>query len=98
MPAEKIITITWRDENYGYAGGDQAFRYSKEPWPSETERTKISRIFRKHGFEANMDRAAWIAQFKPADSCVNLVEALREAGYPAALTEALEAEAPSHGM
>lgn len=107
MAVEKEIILIWRDEDYGScAGGDQAFRYMKEPYPSETESTKLVRLFKKHGFVANMTRASYIAQWKPADSCVNLVRALQEAGYtvvnegrvPRVLSEALEEDAPKNGM
>jgi hypothetical protein len=81
MAAEKVITMTWRDENYGRVYEAQAFRYMKDPWPSETETKKLGSMFKKHGFEVNMDRAAWIAQYQPEDACVKLVEALEEAGY-----------------
>jgi hypothetical protein len=81
MAAEKIVKITWRDENYGRVHEAQAFRYEKDPYPSETERTKLARLFKKHGFEVHSQRHCWMAEYKPADACVRLVEALEEAGY-----------------
>lgn len=81
MAAEKIVKITWRNENYGHVHDAQAFRYEKDPYPSETERTKLARLFKKHGFEVHPQRHCWMAEYKPADACVGLVEALEEAGY-----------------
>ncbi len=81
MAAEKIITITWRDENYGRVYEAQAFRYMKDPWPSETETKKLARLFRKNDFDFHVQRCCWMAEYKPADACVKLVEALEEAGY-----------------
>lgn len=81
MAAEKVMTITWRDENYGRVYEAQAFRYEKDPYPSDTERNKLARVFRKHGFDVHPQRHCWMAEYKPADACVKLVEALEEAGY-----------------
>lgn len=81
MAAEKIMKITWRDENYGRIYEAQAFRYEKDPYPSETERTKLGRLFRKHGFDVHVQRQCWMAEYALADACVRLVEALEEAGY-----------------
>ena len=40
MAADKVIRITWRDENYGRIYDAQSFRFMKEPYPSETEDRK----------------------------------------------------------
>jgi hypothetical protein len=81
MAAEKVMTLTWRDENYGRVYDAQSFRWEKEPWPSETEVTKLGRLFRKNGFDFHVGRCCWMAEYKPADTCVQLVEALEAAGY-----------------
>jgi hypothetical protein len=81
MATEKKITITWRNENYGRISDAQAFRYEKDPYPSDTERTKLARMFRKHGFDVHPQRGCWMAEYEPEDACVRLVEALQEAGY-----------------
>lgn len=81
MAAEKTITITWRDENYGRIHEAQAFRYEKDPFPSQTESRKIAAIIKRHGFEAHMQRASWIAEYKPEEVCVALIEELEASGY-----------------
>ncbi len=81
MPAEKTITITWRDENYGRIHDAQAFRYEKDPFPSQTETQNIARIIKRNGFEANLQRASWIAEYKSEDVCLALTEAFEAAGY-----------------
>lgn len=79
---EKVLTITWRNEGYGRVSEDSvAFRTMLEPFPSQTESTKLSRLYKKCGFELNFNRQSWIAEFKPADTPVRLVETLKDAGY-----------------
>lgn len=100
---EKVLTITWRDENYGHVSGAVAFRTALEPFPSETESRKLARIYKKNGFELNFNRQAWIAEYKPADTPIRLVEVLKEAGYtvinkgaqPKILTEAKPVAEPA---
>lgn len=81
MAAEKLIKITWRDENYGRVYDAQSFRFMKEPFPSQTEQTKLGRLFRKNGFDVHDQRHCWMYEGAPEDACVKLVTALEEAGY-----------------
>lgn len=84
MAKEKTLTIVWRDENYSRIHDAFAFRSHVEPHPSDTEAKKVARIYKKHGFETNMQRAAWIAEFAQSDQPdlpIKLVEALKDAGY-----------------
>jgi len=81
MAAEKVIRITWRDENYGRVYDAQSFRYMKDPYPSETEAKKIGRLFRKIGFDVHPHRHCWMFEGAPDDACLKLVAALEEAGY-----------------
>lgn len=93
---EKVLTITWRDENYGRVYDAVSFRAMLEPFPSETENRKLARIYKKQGFDFNGQRYCWMAEYKPEDTALRLVEALKEAGYtvinkgaqPKILTEA----------
>jgi len=100
---EKVLTITWRDENYGRVSGAVAFRAMLDPFPSQTESTKLGRLYKKCGFELNFNRQSWIAEYKPEDTPVRLVETLEEAGYtvinkgaqPKILTDAKPAIEPA---
>lgn len=78
---EKVLTITWRDENYGRVYDAVSFRAMLDPLPSDTENRKLGRIYKKQGFEFNDQRYCWMAQYKPEDTALQLVEALKEAGY-----------------
>lgn len=77
----KTITLTWRDENYGRVSGAVAFRDFVEPYPSDTAHAKLARVYKRHGFEADHSRAAWIATHKPEDMPTRLVEDLEKLGY-----------------
>lgn len=82
--AQKTIELSWRDENYGNVYGSVAFRAWVEPHPSDTEHTRLARVYKKHGFEANNSRAAWIAPAKDLNMPVRLTEALQAIGYEVA--------------
>lgn len=77
----KTITIHWRDENYGRVSGSVAFRSEVEPYPSDTAHSKLVRAYKRHGFEVDHSRAAWIAVRKPEDMPVRLSEDLEKLGY-----------------
>lgn len=99
MAVEKTINIVWRNENYGRITDAQSFRFEKEPYPSDTEHTRLARLFRKHGFTINQQRDCWMAEFAPEDACVRLVGALEELGYVVhnrgAMPDALQSAAPA---
>jgi len=58
-----VVTLGWRDENYGSVHAASAFRVlDHEPYMSDTAYGKMVAKFRKHGFQINHTRAAWIAE------------------------------------
>lgn len=78
---EKILTITWRNENYGRINDASAFRAELEPYPSDSEDRKIARIYKKNGYKFDESRCSWIAEFKSKDTPSMLVDSLTAAGY-----------------
>jgi phosphopentomutase len=77
----KVLTIIWRDENYGRINDATAFRAELEPFPSDSEGRKLARIYKKSGYEFNENRYSWIAEYKSKDTPLLLIDALRDAGY-----------------
>jgi hypothetical protein len=74
----KTLSLQPRDENYGSVAAASAFRVYQE-YNSETERTKLERIFRKAGYAFNWSRCSWIAT--KADAWSRVVELCADAGY-----------------
>lgn len=79
--AQKTITITWRNEHYGSVGESVAFRAMFEPWPSDAQKTRAQAAYKAAGFKLNINRQAWIAEWKPDDTPLKLVEKLEALGY-----------------
>jgi hypothetical protein len=79
--AEKTITLTWRDENYGPVSHSIAFRATIEPYPSETVKKKIMMAYKSAGFELHFDRQAWLASEDAETAPTQLIENLELLGY-----------------
>jgi len=106
MPRKPVeVSLQWRDESYGSVSADSAFRTFIDPDVSDSMHEKIVRKFRKHGFQINHSRAAWIAENPKPNYLTNLVAELEALGcvvqheghLPAELKslEARQDEAPS---
>jgi hypothetical protein len=76
-----IVTLHWRDENYGRLSGVLAFRPQIEPFPSEVMAGRILRICIAHGFDFNDQRSAMIAKNPTRATPTELVRELEEEGF-----------------
>jgi len=76
-----VVTLGWRDENYGSVYAASAFRVlDHEPYMSETAYGKMARQFRKNGFQINHTRAAWVAENPKPGYLTKLVSDLEALG------------------
>lgn len=81
MPRKPVeVCLQWRDESYGSVSADSAFRTFIDPDVSDSMYEKICRKFRKHGFQINHSRAAWIAGNPKPNYLTNLVAELEGIG------------------
>jgi len=81
MPRKPVeVSLQWRDESYGSVSADSAFRTFIDPDVSDSMYEKICRKFRKHGFQINHSRAAWIAESPKPNYLTNLVAELEALG------------------
>jgi hypothetical protein len=76
----RIITLNWRDENYGPLHLAAGFRYQVEPPLSATGVLQVNRLFRRHHFGFNPHRMSWIAEGRQ-DAPENMIQELKAKGY-----------------
>jgi hypothetical protein len=78
--AHKMINLIWRDENYGPISGVVAFRAVIEPYPSETQKKKVTKAYKAAGFELNHHRQSWISH-EAETAPIALAAALEDLDY-----------------
>lgn len=75
------ISLQWRDENYGVVTAHSAFRAFIDLDMSDTAHKKVCQKFRKHGFQINHSRGAWIADRERPNYLTAMVAELEALGH-----------------